>query len=151
VTVVHFRALEGTTRDGRLAFGLATAAVAWGALLIIAALVAPAYSGESCSATTNGSTSCSRYAQTFVEVNGAHALLLVALPLAFALLAWLVLHAKCSRGLRGAGEAATIFGVGLLWFSVLTGFSIGYFALPMALLVFAAAGRTPYGTHRAPR
>lgn len=143
--------MKGTTRDGRLAFVLATAAVAWGALLILAAFVAPASSEASCSVTTSGTTNCSRSTQTFVEGNGTRALLLIALPLAFSVLAWLALHAKCSHGLRGAGEAASILALVILAFSLVTGFSIGFFVLPMAVLIFAAAGRTPYGTQSAPR
>jgi hypothetical protein len=143
--------MQGTARDGRLAFGLATAAVAWGALLILAALVAPSYSGEGCTAIPNGRVDCGHHTQTFAEVNGAHALWLLALPLAFAALAWLVLHAKCSRGLRGASEAAMILAFGIVWFSILASFSIGLYVLPMAVLVFAAARRTPYGAQSAPR
>jgi hypothetical protein len=135
--------MQGAARDGRLAFGLATAAVAWGALLILAALVAPSYSGGGCTVTTNGPTRCTHDTQTFVQVNGMHSLLLVGLPLAFAVLAWLVLHAKCSRGLQGATEAASMFALGLFGFSILTSFSIGIYVVPMAILILVAAGRTP--------
>ncbi len=134
---------------GRTAFGLATAAVAWSLVIAVAAFVAPAYSGESCSGGPQP-TVCTHDTQTFVEVNGMQSMLWFALVASIAAAAWLLLHAKCSYGLPGAAGLAQLCAGLLLAFSALS-FGIGLWVAPIPVLLFAASIRTPQGTQSAPR
>ena len=117
-------------------------ALAWGAGLIIGALVAPVYhtSGASSSGTVTGGSA------TLVGVNGWGVLLVVAAPLVAALVIGGVLWRRA--GHPGAG----IFGwtvVGLLSaFNVLAMASIGVFVLPVTVALIIACsthGRRPRG------
>ncbi len=130
-------------REGLLAFGLATAAVVWAVLLIPAALLLPAYSGASCVEAPRGPATCTQETMTFVGANGLRGLLVLLLPAAVAALGWLLLRAKCMGGLRLAGVLAWVCAGALAAFSVVTGLSIGVYVLPTALLLLAAAARTP--------
>ena len=116
-----------TENDGRFAFwltvlGFVTALAAFGYLWL-----APTYStGE-----------------TLAEVNGGSVVLALAFPVVAALIVWIGLHAKCSRGSR-LGEVAAIVAAGLLAVETLLGMaSIGFFLLPAAALLVCAVGVTP--------
>src|SRR4051812_36565823 len=130
-----------TVRRGRWAFGLTALGVAWALALIPIAFLVPVYDGE-ISSSSGAVTSTSA---TLVAENGTGVLVAVALPLAFALLASLALHRKCTRASAGAGVAAWwLVGV-LLVFCLLGAASIGVFVVPVALTLAGAAALTPRG------
>jgi hypothetical protein len=135
---------------GRTAFGLATAALAWSVVISVAAFIAPAYSGESCGGSSSGPTVCTHSTQTFVGVNGVHAVLWLALVAAVTGAGWLLLHAKCAFGMPGAAGLAQLCAGALLVFSLIS-FGMGLYVVPIPVLLFAASVRTPQGTHSAPR
>jgi hypothetical protein len=58
------------------------------------------------------------------------------LPVA-ALMAWYLLHRKCAG--RPAGDGAWVIVLVLLFFSFITGFSIGLYVFPAALLLAGSA------------
>src|SRR4051812_17681069 len=71
------------------------------------------------------------------DVTRIAALLGLALPAA-ALLGWLLLHLRC-QGRRAPGDVAWALVIVLLFFSFITGFSIGLFVFPAALLLAGSA------------
>jgi hypothetical protein len=135
------------TQRGRLAFGLGAAAVTWALLLVAGAFALPAYQGGSCEMTPGGAPNCGPAAsQTLVAVNGwwvVELLLGVALVAGITLVA---LHVRCSTGGTFPTVVATVAITALAVFSLATGFSIGIFVLPVALLLFASARLTPRGS-----
>jgi hypothetical protein len=103
------------------AFLFATAAVAWGAGFLAWALLGTAYSsGEPLA-----------HAADPVQV------LLAALPLLVALVAWLLLHRSCARG--ASRRAATATALVLSGFSIVSAASVGMFVAPLAILIGVAA------------
>ena len=115
--------------DGRLAFGFTIAGLvaAVGGFVVLWRM--PVYgSGE-----------------TLAEVNGSYVLGLAAAPAVVALIAWIGLHARCSRG-STLGYVVAWIVVGLLGLLTFAGmFSIGMFLLPAAGLLFCAVVTTPRG------
>jgi hypothetical protein len=120
--------------SGRWAFGLTTAAFAWGVALIVAAFVAPAYSVDSGSGGQQTTT-------TLVDENGMSVLVVVAIPAVIAAIVWAVLHRRRTTG-RSAGAAWVLVAV-LGVFSVLSLASIGIFILPVVAMLALAAKLTP--------
>jgi hypothetical protein len=110
---------------GHVAAALTAFAFAWGLALMVYALRAPAYAPDG---------------ETIVEVNGAGILLVLAIPAALALVAWIGWHVACAHGSR----SALLSGDVAVWLSVLftfiTGFSVGMFTIPgtLALLIAMA-------------
>jgi multisubunit Na+/H+ antiporter MnhG subunit len=140
-----------TGRRGWLAFGLGAGAVAWATALVVVAFTVPSYSGESCQVTPGGAPTCSSASQTLFAVNGWWVVeLLVGVTLVAAIALW-ALHMRCSRPSTGATTAATCCIVGLFAFSVVSGFSIGLFVLPVVLLLTASARLTPAAAARPDR
>jgi hypothetical protein len=131
--------MRAVSRRGWIAFGLASAAVAYGALLFASVFFVPAYSGESCIVRVDQRSDCVSTTATLVGVNGVGVLVAVALPLLAALAGWLLLHRQCATRSRTAGNLAWLVVVALLLFSFVTGFSIGLFVLPIALLLGVSA------------
>ena len=130
--------IEMRSAKGWWAFGLASAGVLWAAALIPSAFLLPAYSGESStSAGTATDTS-----DTLVGVNGAWVVAPLALLLTISVVAWLGLHASCAKGSR-RGRKAGQFAAGLLVAVTVLTFSLGFLALPAALLIVVAAVLTP--------
>lgn len=118
---------ERPTR-GRLAFTLATAAVGCAAVFTAWALTASVYSSG----------------QTFLQANPEFLVrVALALPLLITAAVWMLLHVSCRSNAGWAKTAATIIASLLVGFAVLTGFSIGLFVMPVALLLLLAALRTP--------
>jgi hypothetical protein len=136
---------SSSSRRGRWAFGLTVAAFAWGSALFVAAFVVPIYSSNSSATGASVSSSPS----TLVAVNGLWVLGPVAIPALLAGIVGLALHRKCSRGNRASGRLAWVLTWLLAAFSVLTGFSIGVFVLPLAVLLLGAASLTPSGAQPA--
>jgi hypothetical protein len=115
-------------RKGRLAFGLATAAVVYAVAFTVWALIAPAYSSG----------------ETILEENPELSVrIAIALPLLITATVWLLLHLACRFDAARTRRAAAIVAWLLVAFAVITGFSIGLFVLPGAVLLVAAATLTP--------
>ena len=128
-----------SSKRGRMAFGLAAAAVGWALLLIAAAFFFPAYQGESCS----GTGGCTSSTATDFAMNGWLAPGLLAGVAAVAAIGFYSLHVVCSRGSDLAAKAATWCAVVLGAFAIVSAASIGLLVLPVALLLLASAMLTP--------
>lgn len=123
----------GTHAGKGVAMAMAFAA-AWSAILLVAAVTAPAYESE----TRTADGRVTRDTATLVEVNGRWALVAVSAPLLATAAVALVLRAGRSR--RVAVVAAwTVVGL-LTALSVLALLSIGLFFLPTALALAVACG-----------
>jgi hypothetical protein len=106
----------------------------WSVGLLVAALTLPFYS--------NGAT--------LVDENGQGVLLIVAVPAIVTAVVWLALWHKCSHGDRLSTYVAWL-AISLLALFCLAGmFTIGFFVVPVAILLAAAASRTPSGPPEAP-
>jgi hypothetical protein len=104
-----------------MAFGLATAAVVYAAAFTVWVLTAPVYGSG----------------QTLLDENPeASVRVAIAMPLLVASIVWLLL-------LMRARIPALIVAWLLVAFAVITGFSIGMFVLPAALMLVVAAALTP--------
>jgi hypothetical protein len=123
---------------GWWAFGLATGGVLWTAALIPGAFLFPAYNGDT--ATSTGSTT--HTTDTLVGVNGTWVVAPLALLLLLSIAAWAGLHASCASGSRRGRKAGQV-AAGLLAAAAMLTFSLGFLALPAALLVVVAACLTP--------
>jgi hypothetical protein len=124
---------------GRIAFSLGAAAVGWAFFLVSAAFWFPAYAGEDCE--FNGG--CTSSSATLFSVNGWWVVELLAAVALVTALAFYALHAVCSRQSQSAALLATLCIVALAGFAVVTGFSIGLFVLPIALLLLASRRAMP--------
>jgi hypothetical protein len=131
------------SRRWRTAVRLARAAVAWSAGLLLAALVLPVYSTSTASATDGVTLTHS----TLVQVNGARALVLMAVPVLMAVLVLLAIGAR-RRGARWGGPIAWA-AVGVLAAECVLGIlTIGAFILPAAVLLAAAVRLAPGAVDR---
>ncbi|HEX5172912.1 MAG TPA: hypothetical protein VFV91_02050 [Gaiellaceae bacterium] len=126
------------TWRGRSAFGLASLGVLWTAALIPGAFVFPAYGGNA----TSSSGSTVHTTDTLVGVNGSWVVAPLVLLLLLSLAAWLGLHASCATGSRRGRRVGEI-SAGLLVVAAVLTFSLGFLALPAALLLVVAARLTP--------
>ena len=135
--------MHGRTR-GRLAFGLGAGAVLWALGLVLAAFLVPAYAGESCQASPGGSTVCgSLPSQTLFAVNGWWVVeLLLGVAVVAAVSFW-ALHVYCASGARSAHRTAVSLIVVLGIFSAVSSLSIGFFVVPLVVLLIASAALTP--------
>ena len=126
------------TRRWRTAVRLALSALAWSAGLVLAALVLPVYSTSSTSASDGVTLTHS----TLVAVNGARALVLMAIPtLATLTVLWAIRRRRA--GDRWGGPVAWA-AVGVLAVECVLGIlTIGAFILPAAILSAAAVRRAP--------
>jgi hypothetical protein len=115
---------------GRSAFALATGAVLWAAGFTAWALTASTYS--------DGQTILEANPETTVRVA-------IAIPLATSALVWVLLSTACRTNRRWARSCGIVTASLLVFFAVITGFTIGLFVLPGAVALMAAAVRTPVG------
>jgi len=107
---------------------MATAAVACAAAFTVWARTASVYSSG----------------ETILEANREFSVrLALAIPLLVTTGVWMLLHIACRSNVAWAKGAATTIASLLVAFAVLTGFSIGMFVMPAALLLLLAAVRTP--------
>lgn len=108
----------------------------WCVGLLVGAMTLPVYSGES---TSSGSpTGSESWTATLVEVNGAGALAVVALPAIPVAMVAVALWRRHRARRRGAGAGAwTAVGV-LGAFAFVSGFSIGLFVVPIVVLLAIA-------------
>ena len=106
---------------GHVAAGLTAFAFAWGLALLAFAQWWPAYSDGG----------------TIVEVNGSGALIGVAIPAVLALVAWTGWRAACARGSRAGRRTGDVAVWAMVFFTFITGFSIGVVTVPgtAALLI----------------
>jgi hypothetical protein len=128
-------------RQGRQAFWLTCAAVAWSAALVGGAFTLPVY-GSSGSSSTGAHFSGSL---TLVAVNGLGVLVPVGIPLLISAMVWFALHHKCSRGGASAGYLAWMLVAVLALGCATAAASIGLLIVPVALLLACAAAITPQG------
>jgi hypothetical protein len=126
----------GTAADpDRSATRLGTAALVWSAGLILAALLWPAYS----SSTTTADTVTLGHA-TLVQVNGARALVLVAIPLVLSVVVLAAIRMR-RAGVRFTGAVAWV-AIGVLALECLVGImTIGLFMAPVPILLALATRR----------
>lgn len=122
---------------------MTVAAFAWGVALLVAAFLVPVYTSTSDSGPTGANALAA--SSTLVGVNGLGVLVPVAIPALLAGVIGFALHRKCSRGSRASGRLAWALTWLLVAVSVLTGFTIGIFVLPLAGLLVGAACLTPSG------
>jgi len=118
-------------RPCRGPFWIATGAVVWALGFTVWVLTAPFYEPGG---------------ETILEVNEELSVrVALLLPAVISALVWLALRAACRGGWRGApARAMGLTGASvLLFFALLTGFSIGLFVLPGAIALTAAAVMTP--------
>ena len=114
--------------NARLGFWLATAAVLSAAGLTFWALSASVYASG----------------HTILEPNpDASVRMAVALPLAVTSAVSLLLHVACRYDLRWARVAAGAVAWTLVAAAVVTGFSVGLYLMPIAIMLVAAARLTP--------
>jgi hypothetical protein len=95
----------------------------------------PVYQGVSESVSSSGAVANGSDSATLIAENGAWVILLLCVPVAFAVLGLL----GAVRGRRALVWAPAVV---LLVFALLAGFSIGLFYAPAALALLAAAGLT---------
>jgi hypothetical protein len=126
-------------RRGRWAFGLSVGAVAWCAFIVVGAFLIPAYTEQGADSAGHTFTDT----QTLVQVKGLGVLIPVSIPLVLTIGVWLLLRRRCTTGgrLSRAGASTLITVVWLV--TLLTGFSIGFLVLPVAVLLTIAARLTP--------
>ncbi|NYG07682.1 hypothetical protein BJ986_002169 [Phycicoccus badiiscoriae] len=102
-------------------------ASAWSALLVVAALTVPVYSGETSSADSTGEVSSSPTTATLVEVNGAWGLVVASIPL----LACAVVGALLLRPGGRTRQVIAAVVVGLLGIlTVVSLLTVGVFVAP---------------------
>jgi uncharacterized membrane protein len=109
---------------------LSAAAVAWGALLLFLAVVFPVETDEN-----------SNNQYSLVHVNGYGVLWLAGLPLAAAMVVWLLLHARVGPAARRRARAvAWILSVSVLAAAVagFVTFIIGLYVVPMGMALVGA-------------
>lgn len=127
------------SRRWHLAVRLNVVALVWSAGLVLAALLVPVYSQATASAGVDGVTLTQ---STLLEVNGARALAVVAVPsLASVVVLWAVRARR--HGARWGGPVAWV-AVGVLTAEAVLGIlTIGGFILPAVILLAAAVRLAP--------
>jgi hypothetical protein len=132
MTVSALRSLTG--RLGRVQLVSLAIAIAWGAALVVGALVAPVY--QTSSVSSSGAAAAG--SATLLAVNGWHVVLVAAAPLAAALITGGMLWRR--NGRRGAGAFAWVASGLLGCFNLLAMLSIGLFVLPVTVALLVACG-----------
>lgn len=114
-------------------------AAGYSLVLLLAAAVVPVYGTASSGASVSGDgtvvTESSTGSATLVQVNGAGALLLVAVPLAITAVVALLLRRRATRSEYVAAWIVTLLYAGLCVLALL---SIGIFLAPVALVLVVA-------------
>ncbi|MHB8332428.1 MAG: hypothetical protein ACYDEA_09575, partial [Candidatus Dormibacteria bacterium] len=126
--------------------GWALAAVVWSFLLVLGALVLPAYQTGSSTMSAGGRYVSTTGTSTLFAVGGLYALLLVGIPLLLSVVCFLALRAANGRPLRWCFVAIGM-PLGLVWLECLVGLlSIGPFLIPAAVLLTVGASRLSRAT-----
>jgi hypothetical protein len=118
---------SGEDGSGRLAFGLASAGVAAALALVPVAFLAPLDGSQSL--TSGGEVTTS--SATLVGVNGFWVVLPVSVPLLLALVAWVGLRRRCSKG-SVLGTIVAWAAASVLAAASILVVSIGIFVVPGA-------------------
>jgi hypothetical protein len=133
-------------KRSRWGFILSTAAVIWSVGLIGLAYAAPVYSTTSSDFSCHSNGRChgtlSHGGLTLVDVNGTGVLYLLGFLIALTVLCWVGLHFRRSSGSR-LGTFLGWSAAGLMTLLAVTAFDLFAFVLPMALMMIAAAVKTP--------
>ena len=95
---------------------------------------AETYRQQSCAVDENGEGFCISSSSSLVDENGAWVLLLALIPIAVSA----IVFARTSLGIDVPKGAAWSAAIVLLLACIITGFSVGLFFLPAALLCLAA-------------
>ncbi|HET6849257.1 MAG TPA: hypothetical protein VFH74_10380 [Gaiellales bacterium] len=126
---------------------LASGAIVWSVVAIVAAFTIPAYSTESSSGSSAGSLTHSGGSATLVGMNGWLPVWYLGGLGALAVVCWLGLHRRCAVGSRAGTLAAWACALAALALSLIS--VIGLFTLPMVVMMLAAIGMTPNGARGA--
>jgi hypothetical protein len=128
------------SRRWQLAVRLTVVALVWSLGLVLAALLVPAYDANSSS--SEGLTLTTR---TLVQVHGARALILVAIPVIVSIAVGVALYAKHRAGPRWSARVAWI-AIGLLTAETLLGIlTVGAFMAPVVILLAVSVRLVPGG------
>jgi lysylphosphatidylglycerol synthetase-like protein (DUF2156 family) len=123
----------------RLAVRLIAAALVWSLGLVLAALLVPAYDGQ----TVTSSRGLSLTTATLVQVHGAKALILAAIPTVASIVVGLAVYRRRAAGERWT-EIAAWTTVGALAVVALLGIlSIGAFMIPVVILLALSVRLVP--------
>jgi hypothetical protein len=127
---------------GRKAFWLTVSAFLWSLGFVAAAFVAPSGSGTGETAHGRAVDTASPQTLTLADQYGPKIIAIMAIPAILTAVAWLALHRKCRGSRRGGGVAWGSI-VLLAGYVLVTGFSVGLFAVPGIVLLVVAAELTP--------
>jgi hypothetical protein len=131
------------TRRWRLAMRLTAGALVWALGVVLAALLLPAFNGQTVTSELNGVT---LKTATFVQVNGAWVLIPVAVPVLVTVLVGVALHARRTNGPSWVGPAAWGAIALVLVLALVTIASIGAIMLPVVALLVLAMRLVPATT-----
>ena len=153
IAVTSDRAAVTGAGRGRLVRALLGFALVWSAALIVAGFVAPLYSSESASASSDTSSpgevtvgEVSHGTATLVEVNGMNVLFVLAIPLLVAIGVAVALRWGAGASGSPPRDGVSAWGIGVAWvlsaalgtFTLLAMMSIGVFVLPVTAALIAA-------------
>jgi hypothetical protein len=133
------------TRRWRLAIRLTAGALVWALGVVLAALLLPAFNGQTMTSELNGVTLTTA---TFVQVNGAWVLIPVAAPAVVTVLVAVALRARRANGPSWVGPAAWAAIALVLVLALVTIASIGAIMLPVVVLLVLALRLVPTATDR---
>jgi hypothetical protein len=142
--------------SGHWAAGLTSASVVWASALAPAAFFIPVYGTETTRLIARPGTApltdVRHGSASLIAANGTDVRLIVviALPAALAVIAWIGLRALCTRGRISGRRVATTAIIALAALTLLTGFSIGVEMFPALALLMAGWALTPAGASQPP-
>jgi hypothetical protein len=128
------------TRRWRLAIRLTAGALAWAVGVVLAALLLPAFNGQTVTSDRGGVTLTTA---TFVHVNGGWVLIPVAAPVVVTVLVGGALRARRTNGPTWVGPAAWAAIALVFVLALVTIASIGTIMLPVVVLLVLAMRLVP--------
>jgi hypothetical protein len=131
------------TRRWRLAMRLTTGSLVWALGVVLAALLLPAFNGQTVTSELDGVT---LKTATFVQVNGAWVLIPVAVPVVVTVLVGVALRSRRTNGPSWVGPAAWGAIALVLVLALVTIASIGAIMLPVVVLLVLAMRLVPAAT-----
>jgi hypothetical protein len=129
--------------QGLWAFGLTAAASLWCAAMIPLVSLTPAYVEETHVDDSERGSYSYTSTSSLLEEYGDGILIVLAVPLVFALVAWFALHRRCSRGSGWGAPVAVAATVTLGGLAMIASATVGGFFLPAVALLAIAAALTP--------
>jgi hypothetical protein len=124
--------MHNVSREGRIAFGWATAGVVFAVAFTVWALVAPVYS--------SGATLLDGNEEPLLRA-------VVATPLTVAVVTWLLLHIACRRNVAALRTLGLVLAGLLCGLAMLGAMTVGLLIAPAALALLAGALFTPVHGH----